>query len=281
MDSQEDEIIRLLADTTNRAVLTALNDAAREMTVTELAERLVSGDTILRSSNYESELEQTVISLHHDHLPRLDEAGLIEYDTDNNVVSYGNYSSVDAEWMDLEILDELLSRFRTERRVDESAVGLLEGRDDVYEHCRELADGAENELFLIYASDDLLDEDCLPHAKSAIERDVELYAGTKSRDAREFFREYLPDATIWDPQMDWMYDQSSCPRISRLIVVDRKKVVIGLWDEDDDGTRTEIALVGQGDTNPLVVLVRELLGPRLDHLDYQSDDFLGNLPFNT
>ncbi len=81
--------------------------------------------------------------------------------------------------------------------------------------------------------------------------------------------------------MDWMYDQSNCPRISRLIVVDRKKVVIGLWDEDGDGTRTEIALVGQGDTNPLMLLVRELLGPRLDHLDYQSDDFLGNLPFNT
>jgi len=40
-------------------------------------------------------------------------------------------------------------------------------------------------------------------------------------------------------------------------------------------------MTGDGTTIPPVVLVRELLGPRLDHLDYQSDDFLGALPFET
>ncbi len=81
--------------------------------------------------------------------------------------------------------------------------------------------------------------------------------------------------------MDWMYEQSNFPKVSRLIVADRESVVVGLWRDGPDGSKSEVAMVGEGKTNPLVVLVRELLGSRLDHLDYQSDDFLGNLPFET
>ncbi len=40
-------------------------------------------------------------------------------------------------------------------------------------------------------------------------------------------------------------------------------------------------MVGDGRANPLVTLVRELLGPRLEHLDYQSDQFLDELPFES
>ncbi|MDS0477040.1 ArsR family transcriptional regulator [Natrinema sp. 1APR25-10V2] len=273
MDSQDEELIRLLADATNRAILTALNDAPQELAVTELADRLGSAD--------EAELERTVISLHHKYLPRLDEAGLVEYDRENNVVTKGDSSAVTADWMDIDVCDVLLSEVRTGRRPDESTVGRLEGREAVYDYSRELADRAEDELFLIYASDELLSEECLPSAERAIDRGVEFYAGTENQEAREFFRECLPDATVWDPQLDWMYEQASYPKLSRLIVADRENVVVGLWDEDADETKTEIAMIGEGKTNPLVVLVRELLGPRLDHLDYQSDEFLDDLPFES
>ncbi|MDS0476893.1 ArsR family transcriptional regulator [Natrinema sp. 1APR25-10V2] len=271
MDSQDDELIRILTDSTNRAILTVLTEASHELSVTEIAQQLASEN--------EKGLDQMVISLHHNYLPRLADVGLIEYDRDTNVVTEGNNSLDDASWMDTDVLNELVSRFRTEHGTDESTVGRLEGREEVYDYCRKLADRAEDELFLIYASDELLTEECLPHAESAIEREVEFHAGAKSQEVRRFFRECLPEATIWDPQMDWMYEQANYPKVSRLIVADRNKVVIGLWDEDRDGTKTEIAMVGDGTTNPLVVLVRELLGPRLDHLDYQSDDFLEGLPF--
>lgn len=273
MDSRDEELIQLLTDATNRAVLTVLTDASHGLSVTEIAEQLVSED--------EGNIEQRVISLHHIYLPQLDDAGLIKYDRDENIVTSENYLTSDAEWMDRDVLNDLLSRFRPGRRTDDSTVGRLEGREAVYDYCRGLADRAEDELFLIYASDQLLDEECLPHAERAIERGVELHAGTKSREAREFFRDRLPEATIWDPQMDWTYEQSRYPRVSRLIVADRAEVVVGLWDENADGTKTEIAMVGEGTTNPLVVLVRELLGARLDHLDYQSDEFLGSLPFES
>ncbi|WP_226008237.1 DUF7344 domain-containing protein [Natrinema salinisoli] len=273
MDSQDQDLIRLLTDATNRAVLTALTDASHGLSVTEVAEQLVSED--------ERDMEEMVISLHHNYLPRLDQAGLLTYDRDENIVTSENYVTSDTEWMDIDVLKDLLSRFSLGRKPDESTVGRLEGREAVYDYCRGLADRAEDELFLIYASDELLDEECLPHAERAIERGAELHAGTKSREAREFFRDRLPEATIWEPQMDWMYEHSSYPKVSRLIVADRVKVVVGLWDEDADGAKTETAIVGEGTTNPLVVLVRELLGPRLDHLDYQSDEFLGGLPFES
>lgn len=281
MDSYEEHVIEILTDTTNRAVLTALNDAARALPVTEIAEELVSKDVaVVRSADYEDELERALISLHHTHLPRLDEAGLIDYDRDGNVVRYGDYTAVDAEWRELDVIDELLSRFRTGGEFDESAIGVIDGQGDVCEYSRELADRAERELFLIYTSDTLLEDECRPHAENAIDRGVDIYAGTKCRAVRTFFRKHLPEATVWEPQLDWMNEESSYPKISRLIFADRTKVIVGLWTESAaDGTKTEIAMIGEGATNPLVVLVRELLGPRLDHLDYQSEDFLQNLPF--
>ncbi|WP_227379167.1 DUF7344 domain-containing protein [Haladaptatus halobius] len=283
MESDDEQIIRLITDSTNRAILTTLSGASHKLEVTEIAEQLVSQDAIaLRPSDYENKLEQTVISLHHKHLPQLDEAGLITYDRNTNIATISGDMANDVEWGEIEVIDELLSQSRTGRRTSESAIGVLEGKEKAYEYGRKLADKAENELFLIYTSVDLLDEECLPNAKNAIERGVEFYAGAKSQDTRQFFQEYLPEATVWEPQLDWLNKQSSYPTISRLIFADREKVIVGLWIESHaDGTQTEIAMIGEGSDNPLVVLVRELLGSRLDHLDYQSEDFLEGLPFET
>lgn len=280
MGSRDEEIVRLLADPATRAVMAVLGESGRELSVIDLAGRLVAEDGYAdRSPEDDDALERTVLELHHNHLPRLDEAGLIRYSPDDKVVTRRRHSGVDAEWVGMEALDELRSRFQRGGGADGGSVGLLEGRSAVYEYGRQLADDASDELFLIYASDELLDAECLPHAESAIERGVEFYAGAKSRDAREFFRDCLPEATVWDPQLDWMYERSAFPKVSRLIVADREHVVVGLWERDGSGRRSEVAMVGEGVNNPLVVLTRELLGPRLDHLDYQSDEFLGDLPF--
>ncbi|WP_254525657.1 helix-turn-helix domain-containing protein [Natrinema caseinilyticum] len=280
MEPQE-EILRLLTDGTNRAILTVLNSHNGTLSLSEVAERIVSQETTSDASNRDERISELVVALHHRHLPKLSQAGLLEYDSVRNVVSPSDSSVVDTDWLDGQTLDELRFQFGRESGSEEREIEILDGREAVYDYGRELADVADEELFLIYASGELLDEACLPHATDAIERGVSLYAGTKSEDAREFFSESLPEATIWDPQMDWMYEQSNFPKVSRLIVADRESVVVGLWRGGPGGSRSEVGMVGEGKTNPLVVLVRELLGSRLDHLDYQSDDFLGNLPFET
>ncbi|WP_247729627.1 DUF7344 domain-containing protein [Halovivax limisalsi] len=270
MVSRDEPLVRLLSDSTARAVLSTLDDASGGLPVTEIAERIVAEEG--------GDPDRTPVSLHHNYLPRLEQAGLIEYESETGVATVADGSAIDAEWMDVETLGEVLSQF-VSRGQSDRVVGQLEGREAVYTFSRELADRAEDELFLIYASGELLDEECLPYAERALERGVELHAGTKSRSARDFFRNHLPKATVWDPQLDWTYERSSYPEMSRLIMADRETVVVGLWDEGLGGTKTEIAMIGEGKTNPLVVLTRELLGSRIDHLDYQSDDFLGDLPF--
>ncbi|MBX0298265.1 DUF7344 domain-containing protein [Haloarcula nitratireducens] len=281
MGMDDTEVIQLLLDDTNRTIVAQLNESARELTVDELAERIVGENVLaLHATEYENRFEETVISLHHSRLPRLAEAGLIEYDAAENIVSYGNYTTLNPDWEEIGAIDELLSRFRTESPADTESIGVLEGRDAVYEYGRELADRADDELFLIYTSDELLHEECLPHAKAAIDRGVSFAAGAKSEGTRQFFRESLPEATVWDPQLDWMNNPDDLPKISRLIFADRDKVLVGLWKEaDGDNSNEEIAMIGEGARNPLVVLVRELLGPRLDHLDYQSETFMTDLPF--
>ncbi|QLG27910.1 ArsR family transcriptional regulator [Halorarum halophilum] len=283
MGTHEDRILRLVTDARNRAILSALDGAAGPLHVEELAERLVARESaVFEPSAHGEELERVLITLHHNRLPKLADAGLVEYDRDGNVVSAVDHTTADPEWLEFEMLDELLARFRPDRRPDEDAVGVIEGREDVYDYTRRLADEAEDELFLIYLSDDLLDEGCLPHARNAIDRGVNLRVGSQNPDVREFFRTNLPEATLWEPQLDWANDPSCYPRVDRLILADREKVAFGLLDgPDSDGKSTETAMVGEGKRNPLVVLVRELLGPRLDHLDHQSADFTDRLPNET
>ncbi|WP_123536862.1 DUF7344 domain-containing protein [Halosimplex salinum] len=281
MDSRREEILSLLTEEINRTIVSIVQQGDGEWTVTDLAERIVSEDAaVVPTADYEQRLEDLLITLHHERLPQLDDAGLIMYDRDENVVAGGAYTAADVLWKDIDEIDGLLSEFLTGHDVDDQRIGLIHGQEAIYDYSRELADRADEELFLIYTSDELLDEECLPHAKNAIERGVDFSAGVKSEDARQFFVECLPDATVWEPQLDWMHSEVTYPTVSRLIIADREKVVVGLWNDiDDDGTRTEVAMIGEGATNPLVVLVRELLGPRLDHLDYQSEDFVSDLPF--
>ena len=280
MGSHEDRILRLLSDSRSREILTTIDDAGGPFSLTELAERLTAREEkVFRGSEYEQRYERTLISLHHDRLPKLDDVGLIAYDPEENVVSPDGYATVDPDWSAFEMFDDVLSRFGGVGS-DEGAVGVIEGREDVYKYARRIADEADEELFLIYVSDDLLDEECLPQAKNAIDRGIDFRVGSQNPDVRDFFRTHLPEATIWEPQLDWMNDPSRYPRVDRLILADREKVAFSLLDEPAaDGTSTETAMVGQGVDNPLVVLVRELLGPRLDHLDYQSESFRGELPF--
>ena len=278
--SDNERIGRLVSDPRYRAVLTALEDADGPLRVRDLAERLLDRDDApLETAASESELERLLVSLHHDRLPKLADVGLVEYDQEANVAKDVS-STVDAEWLDADIVADLVARFEARGAIDESAIGVVEGRENVVDYGRRLADEAEDELFLMYVSDDLLKESCLEHAKDAIERGVDIYMGSQNSTVCDLTRRHLPEATLWEPQLDWMNVPSRYPTIGRLVLADREKVMLAMLDEPEaNGTSGETAVVGTGQDNPLVVLVRELLGPRLDHLDYQSEEFRSELPF--
>ncbi|GAA5049306.1 hypothetical protein GCM10025751_21990 [Haladaptatus pallidirubidus] len=232
------------------------------------------------SDEYEKKVERVLISLHHNYLPKLADAGLVEYDRDENLVSESGDTTVDTTWLSGEEIDKLLPETQTGTRPDENAIGLIEERENVIEYGQSLADEADEELFCMYVSDDLLEEECIHRAEDAIERGVDIYLGSRNQNVRDIVRQNLPEATLWEPQSDWMRIPPKSSNVGRLMLADRQKVMLALLDEENtSGMPTETAMIGSGLNNPLVVLVRDLLGSRLDHLDYQSDDFRSRLPF--
>lgn len=85
----EDDVFRALADSTRRRLLGVLYGRAPDsVTQRDLATSLVPENQEKRDdSQIADAVEQMHISLHHVHLPHLEAAGLIEYDTDHGEVT--------------------------------------------------------------------------------------------------------------------------------------------------------------------------------------------------
>lgn len=124
--TQENEIPLLLTAPRNQTILRLGRNSDRFVHVSELADRIVTRHaTILDSDEYKEKYERVLISLHHNLLPKLTETGLVNYNYDENIVSYRNDAAVDAEWMDADNIDKLLTEVRTEREGDTSAIGKI------------------------------------------------------------------------------------------------------------------------------------------------------------
>lgn len=271
---EEDEMLRVLSYPRNRAILKLLNEEARAIHISKLAAQIVSQ---LPETRQTQTTEEVRISLHHRDLPKLDRAGLVKYNREENVATLDHFGSVEPEWLDMEFFGELLSRFQATDDTD--IVGVVEGRQDVAQSAQKLVTKTDEELFIIIDDTEVFNK-CFDSVHAATERDVDVTCGTRRTELRDTVRQRFEDVTIWDPQLDWMNRPSRNPRIARLIISDRNEVLLSLRDESGDSdTPTEFGILGEGEDNPMVVLVRELMGPRLDHLDYQSADFRSQLPF--
>jgi DNA-binding transcriptional ArsR family regulator len=83
-----DTALLLLADRTRRTVLRSLIETGGDTAVEELVETIATrelstgGETLLAGGG------RVAVELHHVHLPKLREAGLIEYDARNDAVRY-------------------------------------------------------------------------------------------------------------------------------------------------------------------------------------------------
>lgn len=276
IDSARDDRAKLLADPATVAILSALESGDGEVHVEALAEQLLDRDVnVVRAAEYRCRAEQTVVVLHHDRLPRLADAGLVDYDPETNVVRSRGSPATLADWSDSGSPGSAIGH-ALGTGVGDSA-GAIEGREAVIEYGRSLADRADEELFTIYVSTALLEDECIERVQRALDRGVEMYLGSDDPEVREVARSHLPEATVWEPQVDWT-NSASWPRVGRLVMADRESVMLAVLDGSEaTDDPVECALVGEGKTHPLVVLVRDLLGQRLDHLDFQSEDFTSQL----
>jgi DNA-binding transcriptional ArsR family regulator len=84
----EDTIFSILSNQRRRYVLRYLDRVASETTLSDLAERIAAWENDVDVAELEYEQRKRVYtSLHQTHLPKLDEAGIVDYDRDRGTVT--------------------------------------------------------------------------------------------------------------------------------------------------------------------------------------------------
>jgi hypothetical protein len=82
-----DEGLELLADERRRLLLEVMRTYGEELTLPDAAEEVAVREHGRQVTELSAELVANVyISLYHDHMPRLVDAGLLEYDQDRDLV---------------------------------------------------------------------------------------------------------------------------------------------------------------------------------------------------
>lgn len=85
-----DNLLEAMADELNRRVLASLSAGSDDVvSLNELVDGVVSGSD-------GRDAERVAIRLHHVSLPKLDEAGVLDYDAEENVVRYSPTPDVES-----------------------------------------------------------------------------------------------------------------------------------------------------------------------------------------
>ncbi|MXV63770.1 hypothetical protein GS429_17225 [Natronorubrum sp. JWXQ-INN-674] len=83
-----DEAFTLLANHRRRLLLEVMRTYGEELTLPDAAEEVAVRETGRKVTELSAErVHEVYISLYHDHLPRLVDAGLLEYDQERDLVS--------------------------------------------------------------------------------------------------------------------------------------------------------------------------------------------------
>lgn len=96
-----DTLFDALADDQRRALLAVLAEVAEPLDVETLAEIVGDHDTTGPDAEFPAaDSTRMEIALHHRHLPKLEDAGLVTYDTDAGTVTYEGHPFLRDEWVD-------------------------------------------------------------------------------------------------------------------------------------------------------------------------------------
>jgi len=83
-----DDVFSLLADQRRRLLLSVMRSYGEEVTLPDAAEEVAARETGHTVRNISAErVKEVYLSLYHDHLPRLVDAGLLEYDQERDLVA--------------------------------------------------------------------------------------------------------------------------------------------------------------------------------------------------
>lgn len=91
-----DDVVASLASSRRRTVLAVLEDREEPIEREDLAAAVDRREADADSPS--TDVDSLLASLHHAHLPQLDEAGLVTYDADGGTVAYEGHPALRTEW---------------------------------------------------------------------------------------------------------------------------------------------------------------------------------------
>ncbi|WP_137289756.1 DUF7344 domain-containing protein [Natronorubrum halophilum] len=263
-----------------------------DLAVTDLAVMIAARENDCRLVDVtETEWKPITTTLVHNHVPALADAGLVEYDRSTESVAItADAPQWQADWLAASPLGALATDLETpQKRARTGAAGLgsdaatetdptgagvcwtIEGSENVVARGHEIADTADEELFVTLPDAGLIQQRCLERWRAAADRGVDVYIGSRSPRVRDTVRSAVPDATICELRSDWLNFPVERIHHGRVVFADRETVMLVTVD-DADGDPRATAITGDGAGNTLVKLVRELVGPRIDRLESASND---------
>ena len=282
-----DGLFAALADSQRRTILSVLANQYHPLSTETLARDVAAREDATAEREVSQErVDEVRLSLRHVHLPLLRDAGLIGYDGENETVSYEGHPQLRVEWLETarDGADENTNLdTEAERSTADSSdegVRTLRGRERIVTTGQSLCERADDELFMMFTTTGLLEEGCLRRIEDALDRGVDVYVGSCEPRVRELVRERTPEAVLWEPQLDWFDLSANDESVGRLVFADREAVMLGTLGTPagDDGEYDETAILGEGPGNGLVVLMRQLLGSRLDRRTAADETIESEIP---
>ncbi|SIR89537.1 hypothetical protein SAMN05421858_4426 [Haladaptatus litoreus] len=122
-----DDVLAELTETRQRLVLAILRDENSSMSQTALAREVVKWESD-EADPAQAAVDETAIALHHNQLPTLSDASIIDYDTETGQATYANHPAVE------EIVRILQ---KPDSRLVKRLNGFLEGLQTSYEQATE------------------------------------------------------------------------------------------------------------------------------------------------
>jgi len=172
----------------------------------------------------------------------------------------------------LDTLESYLDGLERDGEPDEldqmQEVWSLSGHDGISSRTLDLVEASNEEILLLAVDEDVLTDDLLAALTDAIGRGVNVIVGAISGAIVESIKTELPDAEVFETELDWLVGSHSGLEdevaIGRLLLVDRESLLVSsFYPDDGPDEHTEQAVFATGLGNGVVVLIRRLIATGL------------------